>query len=66
MAKTLIFPDLNGANVFITGGGSGIGAALIEGFVAPRARVAFVQRSDASAMITGQLIAVDGGVVMTG
>lgn len=42
------FPDLNGASVFITGGGSGIGAALTDGFLAQGARVAFVQRSDAS------------------
>jgi len=46
---TPIFPDLEGTSVFITGGGSGIGAALTEGFVAQGARVAFVQRSDASA-----------------
>jgi NAD(P)-dependent dehydrogenase (short-subunit alcohol dehydrogenase family) len=43
------FHDLEGQSVFITGGGSGIGAALTEGFVAQGARVAFVQRSDASA-----------------
>lgn len=42
------FPDLDGAPVFITGGGSGIGAHLTEGFVAQGAKVAFVQRSDAS------------------
>ena len=42
------FPDLRGASVFITGGGSGIGAALTEGFLRQGARVAFVQRSDAS------------------
>lgn len=42
------FTDLEGASVFITGGGSGIGAALTEGFLAQGARVAFVQRSDAS------------------
>ena len=41
------FHDLAGASVFITGGGSGIGAALTEGFLAQGARVAFVQRSDA-------------------
>ncbi len=40
--------DLKGKSVFITGGGSGIGAALTEGFIAQGARVAFVQRSDAS------------------
>ena len=42
------FPDLSGKSVFITGGGSGIGASLTEGFLAQGARVAFVQRSDAT------------------
>lgn len=41
-----IFPDLKGASVFITGGGSGIGAALTKGFVEQGAKVAFVGRSD--------------------
>jgi NAD(P)-dependent dehydrogenase (short-subunit alcohol dehydrogenase family) len=43
------FPDLRGASVFITGGGSGIGAALTEGFLRQGARVAFCQRSDGTA-----------------
>lgn len=43
------FPDLSGASVFITGGGSGIGAALTEAFLRQGARVAFCQRSDATA-----------------
>jgi galactose dehydrogenase len=42
------FPDLAGASVFVTGGGSGIGAALTQGFLEQGAQVAFVQRSDAS------------------
>ena len=45
---TAIYPDLTGASVFITGGGAGIGAALTEGFLRQGAKVAFVQRSDAS------------------
>ena len=43
------FPDLKNASVFITGGGAGIGAHLTEGFLRQGAKVAFVQRSDASA-----------------
>ncbi|MCI2400352.1 SDR family oxidoreductase [Aliiroseovarius subalbicans] len=42
------FHDLKGASVFITGGGSGIGASLTDGFLEQGAQVAFVQRSDAS------------------
>lgn len=44
-----VFPDLAGRSVFITGGGSGIGAALTLGFLRQGAQVAFVQRSDATA-----------------
>ena len=44
-----IFPDLRGASVLITGGGSGIGAALTEGFARQGARVAFVGRTDRTA-----------------
>jgi len=43
------FPDLKDKSVFITGGGSGIGAALTEGFLRQGAKVSIVQRSDASA-----------------
>ncbi len=43
------YPDLRDTSVFITGGGSGIGASLTEGFLRQGAKVAFCQRSDASA-----------------
>lgn len=36
------YPEFEGASVLITGGGSGIGAALTEGFVAQGAKVAFI------------------------
>ena len=45
------FPDLRGKSVFITGGGSGIGAALTEGFLRQGARVAFCQRRDAAPFV---------------
>ncbi|MGD9915864.1 MAG: SDR family NAD(P)-dependent oxidoreductase [Rhizobiaceae bacterium] len=42
MLPSARFPDLEGASVLITGGGSGIGAALTEGFLRQGCRVAFV------------------------
>ena len=48
MTKTATFHDLEGKSVFITGGGSGIGASLTEGFLQQGAKVAFVQRSDSN------------------
>lgn len=49
MTTYATFHDLKDASVFITGGGSGIGAALTDGFLGQGAKVAFVGRSDASA-----------------
>ncbi len=46
-----VFPDLRGASVFVTGGGSGIGAALTEGFLRQGAKVAFCQRSDGAGFV---------------
>jgi NAD(P)-dependent dehydrogenase (short-subunit alcohol dehydrogenase family) len=40
------FKDLKGKHVFITGGGSGIGALLTEGFLRQGSKVSFIQRSD--------------------
>jgi NAD(P)-dependent dehydrogenase (short-subunit alcohol dehydrogenase family) len=51
MPRHATFHDLEGRSVFITGGGSGIGAALTEGFLEQGARVAFVQRSDAGEFV---------------
>ncbi len=51
MSEFASFHDLKGASVFITGGGAGIGASLTEGFIEQGARVAFVQRSDASGFV---------------
>lgn len=48
MSRNATFHDLKGASVYITGGGSGIGADLTDGFLAQGANVAFIGRSDAS------------------
>lgn len=42
------FPDLGGAPVLVTGGGSGIGAAVVEGFARQGARVAVLDVIDAA------------------
>ncbi|WP_170479865.1 SDR family NAD(P)-dependent oxidoreductase [Ruegeria arenilitoris] len=51
MEQPATFHDLEGASVYITGGGSGVGAALTDGFLAQGANVAFIGRSDASAFV---------------
>jgi NAD(P)-dependent dehydrogenase (short-subunit alcohol dehydrogenase family) len=42
MMPSARFPDLKGASVLITGGGSGIGAALTESFARQGSKVAFI------------------------
>ncbi|WP_171173269.1 SDR family NAD(P)-dependent oxidoreductase [Ruegeria sp. HKCCD8929] len=51
MEQIATFPDLNGASIYITGGGSGVGASLTDGFMAQGANVGFIGRSDASAFV---------------
>jgi galactose dehydrogenase len=47
MMPSARFPDLQGASVLITGGGSGIGAALTEGFARQGCKVAFIDIAEA-------------------
>ncbi|PZO82432.1 MAG: 3-oxoacyl-ACP reductase [Mesorhizobium amorphae] len=49
MMPSARFPDLDGASVLITGGASGIGASLVEGFCRQGARVAFLDIAEAPA-----------------
>jgi len=51
MSQDAIFPDLAKASVLITGGGSGIGAALVDGFLGQEAQVAFLDIAESSAFV---------------
>ena len=46
MQPVATYTDLAGASVLVTGGGTGIGAALTEGFLRQGARVAFIDIAD--------------------
>lgn len=51
MHHTAIYPGLAGKTVFITGGGSGIGAAITRGFACQKAKVAFVDIAEGAISI---------------
>ena len=52
-----LFPSLRGRSVFVTGGGSGIGAAIVTAFAMQGARVAFVDvAAQASEALAQQLV----------
>ncbi|MEO8755231.1 MAG: SDR family oxidoreductase [Casimicrobiaceae bacterium] len=48
-ASTARYPDLAGRTVFVSGGGSGIGAAFVAQFAGQGCRVAFIDIADAPA-----------------
>ncbi len=54
------FPSLRGRRIFITGGGTGIGAAMVEAFAQQGAQVAFVDVAQAESSALVQKIADAG------
>lgn len=60
MMPSARFADLEGASVLITGGGSGIGAALTEGFVRQGAKVAFIDIAEAPSRVLCETLAATG------
>ncbi|MBI5719306.1 MAG: SDR family oxidoreductase [Burkholderiales bacterium] len=59
-SSSSVYPSLEGRAVFITGGGSGIGATLVERFAAQGARVAFIDIAEADSRALAERIAAQG------
>ena len=54
------YPSLEGRTVFVTGGGSGIGADIVAAFAAQRARVAFVDIAEAASRALAERLQAEG------
>jgi len=46
MTRTAVYPDLDGQTVLVTGGGSGIGASIVEHFAEQGASVGFIDLAE--------------------
>jgi NAD(P)-dependent dehydrogenase (short-subunit alcohol dehydrogenase family) len=62
MQRRAIYPDLAGRSVFVTGGGSGIGAALTRAFAHQGSRVAFVDIAEAASRELVEQVAAEAEV----
>jgi NAD(P)-dependent dehydrogenase (short-subunit alcohol dehydrogenase family) len=58
--KLAVYPSLQGQRVFITGGGTGIGAAMVEAFAQQGALVAFVDFAEAESRALVEKVAAAG------
>lgn len=55
-----IYPDLDGTSVVVTGGGSGIGAAIVEAFARQRSQVAFLDIAEAPSLTLAARLTKEG------
>jgi ATP-dependent exoDNAse (exonuclease V) beta subunit len=56
-----VYPSLRGKRVVVTGGGSSIGAAIVEAFVRQSARVAFIDIAEDESRVVNHLFGAEFG-----
>jgi D-xylose 1-dehydrogenase len=59
-----VYPDLAGQSVVITGGGTGIGAAIVSAFARQKARVAFIDIAEKESKALAASLVKEGGEVL--
>jgi NAD(P)-dependent dehydrogenase (short-subunit alcohol dehydrogenase family) len=59
-AQIILYPSLRGKRVFVTGGGSGIGADIVRAYAHQGALVAFADRGIAASTALPEALAGDG------
>jgi D-xylose 1-dehydrogenase len=63
MSGGAIYPDLDGASVIVTGGGSGIGEAIVRAFARQKAKIGFIDIAElASRKLAAELCATGAAV----
>ena len=57
-----IYSDLKGKTVFVTGGASGIGKAIVESFVSQQSHVVFFDINETTGQLLANKLAAEGGL----